>query len=410
MINKGNIMPYTRESLLPLVRGKSKEDILGEGGILKTLVKDLVEAAMDAEMENHLGYSKHATKASKSLRNSRNGYSSKKIIGDFGKAEIEVPRDRNSEFEPRIIEKHQTRFEGFDDKIIAMYARGMSTRDIQAHLKEIYGVDVSPNLISDGTAAVLEKAKVWQNRVLDNLYPIVFFDAIVVKVQENRRVINKAVHLALGVNTDGHKELLGLWITQNEGSKFWLQVLTELKNRGLNDIFIACMDGLTGFPDAVNAVYPKTQIQLCIVHMIRNSLRYVPWKDKKEVVADLKKIYRGATEESAHLALLEFAEKWDKKYPTISKSWESHWHNLSTYFQYPEEIRKPIYTTNAIESVNMSLRKVIKNKRVFPNDDAVLKQFYLALQNISKKWTMPIQNWAMVMSRFSIEHAERLGQ
>ena len=260
------------------------------------------------------------------------------------------------------------------------------------------------------TAAVLEKAKVWQNRVLDNLYPIVFFDAIVVKVQENRRVINKAVHLALGVNTDGHKELLGLWITQNEGSKFWLQVLTELKNRGLNDIFIACMDGLTGFPDAVNAVYPKTQIQLCIVHMIRNSLRYVPWKDKKEVVADLKKIYRGATEESAHLALLEFAEKWDKKYPTISKSWESHWHNLSTYFQYPEEIRKPIYTTNAIESVNMSLRKVIKNKRVFPNDDAVLKQFYLALQNISKKWTMPIQNWAMVMSRFSIEHAERLGQ
>ena len=402
-------MPFTRDQLLPLVRGKSKEEILGQGGILKSMIKELVEAAMEAEMENHLGYPKN-DKKTKTIKNARNGYSTKTISGDFGKAKIDVPRDRDAEFEPQIIPKHQTRFEGFDDKIIAMYARGMSTRDIQAHLKEIYQVDVSHDLISSVTDAVLDKAKEWQNRPLDDVYPFVYLDALVVKVQENKRVIKKAVHLALGVNKEGHKELLGLWITENEGAKFWLQVLTDLKNRGVQDILIACMDGLTGFPEALENVFPKTLTQLCIVHMVRNSLRYVPWKDRKAVAGDLKKIYRSPTEEAGLQALTEFSEKWDTKYPSISQSWERHWPNLSTFFAYPDEIRKVIYTTNAIESVNMSLRKVIKNKRVFPSDASVLKQIYLAVENISKRWTMPVHNWLMCMNRFSIEFGDRLGK
>jgi len=402
-------MPFTKEELLSVVEGKSKEEILGKGGILKTFVKNLVEAALESEMKQHLGYEKNTVKPKNtSSSNARNGYSDKSITGDFGKTQIAIPRDRNSDFEPKIIEKHQTRFDGFDDKIIAMYARGMSTRDIQAYLEEIYGAKVSPTLISNVTDDVIDAVKAWQSRPLDDVYPLVFLDAIVVKVNENKKVIKKAVNIALGVNKDGMKEVLGMWICDNEGAKFWLQVLTELKNRGVQDILIACIDGLTGFPEAIEAVYPKAQIQLCIVHMVRNSLRYVPWKDKKKVAASLKAVYASNTADEAKDRLQEFCNEWDHKYPSIGMSWTRHWENIIPMFNYSHDIRKVMYTTNAIESINMSIRKVIKNKRIFPNDEAVLKILYLALNNASKKWTQPIRNWSLAISRFAIEFGDRI--
>lgn len=369
-----------------------------EVSILKGLVKSLIEAAMNAELDHHLGYEKHEKRPS-SVDNARNGRSTKKVKGDFGEAEILVPRDRKASFEPKIVAKGQRRWDGFDDKIIAMYSRGMSTRDMQSALKEMYGVDVSPTLISDVTDAVMDDVRAWQSRSLDAVYPIVYFDAIVVKVHDNKRIVNKAVCLALGVNTQGHKELLGMWVVENEGAKFWLCVLTELKNRGMKDIFIACVDGLTGFPDAITGVFAQTKVQLCIVHLVRNSLKYVVWKDKKELAADLVKIYRSATVAEAELNLAEFGEKWDGKYPSISTMWQRHWLNIITFFDYPPEIRKVIYTTNAIESLNMTVRKVIKNKRAFPSDDSMLKLVYLALKNIEKKWTMPIRDWGLAANR-----------
>lgn len=395
----------TIDSLLSQCKGK--EDIFGEGGLVKQFVKAVVERALNAEMTEHLGYPKHDSKG-KNTGNSRNGYSNKTVAGNFGEVELEIPRDRQDEFQPAIIKKNQTRMDGFDEKIISLYARGMTTRDIQAQLKELYDIDVSPTLISSVTEAVMDEVRAWQNRALDKLYPIVYLDALVVKIKEDKQVVNKAIHLALGVNLDGQKELLGMWVTNNEGSKFWLSVLTELKNRGLQDIFIACVDGLTGFPDAIAAVYPSTKVQLCIVHMIRSSLRYVPWKDKKEVVSDLKTIYGASTIEQAEAALTDFADKWDKKYPGISRSWLDKWEHISVFFAYPEEIRRVIYTTNAIESLNMTLRKVLKNKRFFPSDDAAFKQLFLAIRNISKRWTMPVRNWSEAMSRFTIEFGDRL--
>lgn len=397
--------PTTLDTLLNQCKGK--EDVFGEGGLIKTFVKAIMERALDAEMTEHLGYSKHDSKG-RNTGNSRNGYSKKTIAGGFGEVDLEVPRDRQDEFQPEIIKKGQTRIAGFDEKIISLYARGMTTRDIQAQLKELYDVEVSPTLISSVTESVIEEVRTWQNRTLDKLYPIVYLDALVIKIKDDKQVVNKAIHLALGVNLDGQKELLGMWVTQNEGSKFWLSVLTELKNRGLQDILIACVDGLTGFPDAIATVYPSTKVQLCIVHMIRNSLRFVPWKDKKEVVGDLKLIYGASTIEQAETALTDFAEKWDKKYPGISRSWLDKWENISVFFAYPEEIRRVIYTTNAIESLNMTLRKVLKNKRFFPSDEAAFKQLFLAIRNISKRWTMPVRNWGEAMSRFMIEFGDRL--
>jgi putative transposase len=373
------------------------------------LIKGLIEAAMNAELDHHLGYEKHE-KRPPDVSNARNGRSAKKLKGDFGEAEILVPRDRDSSFEPKIVAKGQRRWDGFDDKIIAMYSRGMSTRDMQSALKEMYGVDVSPTLISDVTDAVMDEVRIWQSRTLDAVYPIVYFDALVVKVHDNKRIVNKAVCLALGVNTLGHKELLGMWVVENEGAKFWLSVLTELKNRGVKDIFIACVDGLSGFPDAITGVFPQTKVQLCIVHLVRNSLKYVVWKDKKELAGDLAKIYRSATVAEAELNLAEFSEKWDHKYPSISASWQRHWLNIITFFDYPPEIRKVIYTTNAIESLNMTVRKVIKNKRAFPSDDSMLKLVYLALKNIEKKWTMPLRDWGLAANRFSIEFRDRFTQ
>ena len=377
------------------------EDILGENGLLRQLTKAVLERAMQAELTHHLGYDKHDPKGHNS-GNSRNGKSKKMLKGDFGSLPIEVPRDRNATFEPQIVPKGQTRFEGFDDKILSLYARGMTTRQIKQHLEEIYQVEISPSLISSVTDAITEEVKAWQSRPLDAVYPILYLDALVVKVRESAHIQNKAVHLIIGINTLGRKEVLGLWMTQNEGAKFWLQVLTDLKNRGVRDIFIACVDGLTGFPDAIETVYPKAEVQLCVVHQVRNSLKYVSWKWRKEVAEDLKLIYTAATVEEAELQLEAFSRKWDEQLPTISRSWRQNWERLIPFLSYPQEIRRVIYTTNVIESVNSSIRKVLKNRGSFPNEEAVIKLVYLALRNISAKWNMPIRDWALAMNRFSI--------
>jgi len=386
---------------------KKPEDILGENGLLKQLTKRLVERAMEAELTSHLGYEKHE-RTGKDSDNARNGHSKKTLQGDFGEAEIKVPRDRKGKFEPKIVPKGQRRWSGFDDKITSMYARGMTTREIQGHLQDMYGVEVSPQLVSDVTDAVLEEVKAWQNRPLDPVYPIVYFDALFVKVRDSGHIGNKAVYLALGVNMEGQKELLGLWIAQTEGAKFWLQVFTELRNRGVKDIFLACVDGLKGFPEAIESVFSQTTVQLCIVHMIRHSLNYVPYKDRRPVAADLKAVYTAATVDDAETALLQFSETWDAKYPMISQSWQRNWDRLTPFLAYPEEIRRAIYTTNAIESLNRSLRKIIKNRGAFPNDDAAIKLLYLALHNAAKKWTMPIREWKGALNRFAILFGDRM--
>ncbi|AJK24017.1 IS256 family transposase [Yersinia pestis] len=371
----------------------------------RMLTKLTVETALNAELTEHLGHEKNTPKSGS---NTRNGYSSKTLLCDDGEIELNTPRDRENTFEPQLIKKNQTRITQMDSQILSLYAKGMTTREIVATFKEMYDADVSPTLISKVTDAVKEQVAEWQNRQLDALYPIVYMDCIVVKVRQNGSVINKAVFLALGINTEGQKELLGMWLAENEGAKFWLNVLTELKNRGLQDILIACVDGLKGFPDAINSVYPQTHIQLCIIHMVRNSLKYVSWKDYKAVTSGLKMVYQAPTEEAALMALDKFAEAWDDKYPQISKSWRTHWENLNTFFGYPPDIRKAIYTTNAIESVNSVIRAAIKKRKVFPTDDSVRKVVYLAIKDASKKWSMPIQNWRLAMSRFIIEFGDRL--
>lgn len=404
-IKSNELDPQVVEYLLKKI--KTSEDIFGDSGVMKELKKALTERILEGELTTELGYEKHAI-SGKNTGNSRNGHTSKTLKTTDGEVEIKVPRDRNNQFEPILIPKNQTRFAHMDEKIISLYSRGMSTRDIQDQLVELYGTEVSATLISNVTNEVIEEVKAWQSRPLDKVYPIVYLDALVIKIRQDKRVINKAFYLALGVNLDGQKELLGIWVSQNEGAKFWLNVLTELKNRGVEDILITCVDGLTGFPEAIQTVYPETQVQLCIVHMVRNSLRYVSWKKRKEVAGDLKLIYTAKTVEEAEIALTNFSEKWDKEFPSISKSWLNHWENITPFFEYPAEIRKVIYTTNAIESLNMSIRKVIKNKRVFPSDEAALKQLYLALKNISKKWTMPIRDWGAAMNQFIIRFEDRL--
>lgn len=371
----------------------------------KMLTKVTIETALNAELDEHLGYQKHQSKTSS---NFRNGYSGKSIITDDGEVDIHVPRDREASFEPQLVRKHQTRFQSMDDKILSLYAKGMTTREIVGTFQEMYDADVSPTLISKVTDSVLEQVVEWQSRPLDDIYPIVYLDCIVVKVRQDKQVINKSVYLALGVNMEGQKELLGMWLSETEGAKFWLNVLTELQNRGVRDILIACVDGLKGFPDAINTVFPETQIQLCIVHMVRNSVKYVPWKDYKAVTADLKKIYQSTTEDAALLALEQFSDRWDAKYPQISKSWTAHWANLNTLFNYPEDIRRAIYTTNAIESLNSVIRKAIKKRKLFPTDESARKVIYLAILDASKKWTMPIRNWRQALNRFMIMFEDRL--
>ena len=340
--------------------------------------------------------------------NSRNGTSPKILKGDHGEIRIETPRDRLGSFEPELVKKGQTRISGMDEQILCLYAKGLSTREIVQVFEEMYGAEVSAGLVSQVTNAVIEQVREWQTRPLDEIYPIVYLDCIVLKVRQDKRVIKKSVYLALGVNLDGQKELLGIWMSENEGAKFWLSILTELKNRGLKQILIACVDGLCGFPEAIEVEYPPAKVQLCIIHQVRNSLRYVAWKDYKAVTADLKSIYQAASEEQASQELDRFAEKWDAQYPNSAKSWRTHWANLITIFDYPADIRKAIYTTNAIESLNSVIRKATKKRKVFPTDDAALKVVFLATQAAAKKWTMPIKNWKSAMNRFAIEFAEQL--
>jgi len=386
---------------------KGPDDLTGPNGLLKELTKALVERAMEAEMTEQIGFEK-SNQAEKTTKNRRNGSTPKTLRSEQGPLQIDVPRDREGSFEPAIVPKHQREFKGFDDKILSMYSRGMTTREITEHLKEIYKVEVSPELISRVTDSVKELIEEWRKRTLEAFYPIVFLDALVINVKENSKVVKKAVYLALAVRLDGQKELLGLWIDQNEGSKFWYEVLSELKNRGVNDILIAGVDGLTGFPEAIKTVFPKTEVQLCIVHMVRNSLKYVPFKDRKVVATGLKAIYTAPSEQAASEELERFAEAWDSKYPTISRSWRSRWPEVIPFFKFPEVIRKVIYTTNAIESVNYTIRKVTKNRQSFPNTEAAEKLVFMALQNISKKWTMPLRDWGAALNQFAIIYGERV--
>ena len=383
-------------------RGLTQDEVVGQDGLIKQLTGRILQRALEAEMTEHLGYEKNAN-AGDNSGNSRNGHTEKTVLLENHSATIEVPRDRNSTFEPVIVPKHEKRLPIFNDQIISMYSFGMTDRDIKSHLEKIYSVEVSADLISRVTNAVLDEVKEWQNRPLEKSYAIVYLDAIRVKGRMEGKSSLKSVYTALAVNFEGQKEVLGLWIAENEGAKFWMGVLTDLKNRGLQDILVACMDGLSGFPEAVRAVYPDTRVQLCIVHMVRNSTKFVSYKDLKKVCADLKAVYSAGSEDSGRDALEEFGKKWDGKYPMIYKSWQQHWDDLSEFFKYPPEIRRAIYTTNAVESMHYQLRKVTKNRSSFSTDDAILKILYLAIRNASKKWTMPIRNWGQALNQFAIE-------
>jgi transposase-like protein len=374
---------------------------LGEDGLIKQLSKRILELALQAEMDDHLGYNRYDRS---DLQNARNGAFQKTLITNNGVIELDVPRDRNGAFEPAIVKKKQNRIAGLDQKIVSLYAKGMSLSDIKLQMQELYGADISESLISKITDTVADGVKAWQNRALENVYPIVFFDCLVVKVRHEKRIIIKAVYVALGIDLSGKKDILGLWISENEGAKFWLGNLTE-KNRGMNDMLIACTDNLTGMSDAIAAVYPKCEHQLCIVHQIRNSLKFVSYKDRKSLVADLKPIYQATTEDEALEAL---DAKWSNQYPQIAKSWYNNWENLVIFLQYPKAIRQIIYTTNSIESLNSQLRKITKNKRGFPSDESVFKTLYLTNNYITAKWTMPIRNWNEAMAHFLIKFDDRI--
>jgi putative transposase len=382
------------------------EDIIGENGLLKRFVKAVLERALNAELTHHLGYERHDP-AGNNSGNSRNGTSSKTLKGEFGELELEIPRDRTSTFEPQILPKHQTRFTGFDDKIISLYARGMTTRDIEGHLKEIYGVEVSPALVSQVTEAVNEEVKRWQSRALEPIYGIVYLDALYVKMRHEGRVENRAVYVAIGVDLEGQKDVLGLWASAHEGAKFWLSVLTDLKNRGVKDMLIVCVDGLKGFPQAIEAVFPLAQVQLCIVHLVRASLNYVNWKERKQVAADLKPIYRAATAVEAEMNLDQFIATWGHKYKAIGKLWKENWERVIPFFEFPDEVRKVIYTTNAVEALHRGLRKIIKNRGSFPSEEAALKLLYLALQNISAKWET-VQHFKQALNQFEVLWGDRI--
>ena len=398
----------THEMLDHLLEGvETSEDLFGQDGLLKQLAKRLIERMLEGELTEHLGYGKHAAEGRNS-GNSRNGYRTRQLKSEQGTMTLTVPRDREGSYEPILLPKGSQRLAGLDEKIITLYARGLSTRDIQGQLEDLYGIELSPSLISNITESVRAEVTAWQNRPLEAVYPIVYLDALVCKVREEGHVRNKALYVVLGITLEGNKEVLGLWIAPTEGAKFWLQVLTELQNRGVQDIFIACVDGLKGFPEALEAAFPRTQVQLCIVHMVRNSLNFVSYKDRKAVVADLKQIYRAPTRAAAEQALDAFAARWDGQYPTISRSWRENWEHLATFFAYPAAIRRVIYTTNAVESVNRSLRKLLKTRGALPSDEALMKLLVLALRNITKKWTRPVQHWKEALNHFAILFEDRL--
>ena len=386
---------------------KTADDLLGKDGVVKNLIRGLSDQILEAEMSQHLGYEKHSSEGDNS-GNSRNGASSKTVKTDFGEIQIKVPRDRNGEFDPALIKKHQRDLGKIDEIIISLYAKGLTTRDIKEHLDELYGLEVSPAFISNVTERVREFVVEWQTRPLDRLYPIVYLDAIHYKIREESRIVNKAAYTVLGINSDGLKEMLGIWIDQSEGANFWLSVLTDLKSRGVEDILIACVDGLKGFPDAIATIFPEAVVQLCVIHQIRNSLRYVASKHQKEFIKDLKLVYQSPTKENAELQLEHLEEKWGKKYPVVTNSWKNNWSNLSNYFQYSEEIRKLIYTTNSVEALHRQLRKVTKTKSLFPHDDALKKMMFLAYRDIAKKWNKPIPNWPIIVSQLSIIFKDRM--
>jgi putative transposase len=396
-----------RKELIDELIATSGGSLIGPDGLVKELTKALVERMLAGEMNHHLGYEKHEVSGYGS-GNSRNGSSRKTLKGEAGEMTIEVPRDRNGTFEPKIVEKHQTRFEGFDAKILSMYALGMTVRDIQGHLHEMYGVDVSAALISEVTDSIQEEVKAWQDRPLEALYPIVYLDALMVKMRQDGKVDNRAVYTAIGINMEGKKSVLGLWVSGNEGAKYWMSVLQNLKSRGMKDAFIICTDGLKGFPEAIEAVFPSTLVQTCIVHLIRASLSFVNWKERKVMAADLKPIYRAATAEMAELALAEFRAKYPK-HKVVADVWERNWQRVIPFFEFPEEIRKIVYTTNAVESLHMSLRKVTKNRGSFPTQDAAIKLIYLAIQNVSKKWDT-VQGWREALRQFAVRWPERIEQ
>lgn len=401
-VTKNNTEATTSKLVDELLSQVDPSEILSKDGLFSKLKKQLIERVLQSELEHELGYDKHSKKGKKSS-NRRNGSYNKTIIDNEGnKTPIEVPRDREGEYDPQFIPKGIRRFKGFDDQVISLYGRGMTVGEIQEHIKEIYETDVSKDLISTVTDGVIEEVNSWQTRPLESIYPILYLDCIHVKARDNHTIINKAVYLAIGVNMEGKKELLGIWIGKNEGAKFWMQVVTELKNRGVSKIYVACVDGLKGFTEAINSIFPDTVVQLCIVHMIRNSTKYVSYKDLKEVTTDLKKIYSATNEEEGSNELEKFTKKWDDKYPVISDIWRRNWSGISPLFAFPEEIRKAIYTTNIIEAANRQIRKIIKNKGVFPNDKSIQKIIYLALKNASKKWTMPIKNWPLALNQFEI--------
>ena len=390
-----------------LANYRKPEDLTGPEGLFTELKKRLINRVLESELTTHLGYEKHE-RPPEEKPNARNGHSKKILRSDDGELPIKIPRDRKGDFEPLIIPKHQRHFDGFDDCIVSLYARGLSVREIQEHLKEIYKVEVSPTLISNATEAVFEEVSAWRNRCLDRVYPIVWFDAVAVKIRHEGKVANRAVYIALAVTMDGMKEVLGMWSSENEGAGFWLNVATELKNRGLSDIFICCIDGLSGFSKALRAVFPESRVQRCVVHQVRSSLKYVSYKDRKEVAAALKLIYNAPTAEAGWAALQNFRALYDARFPSIGRSWEAAWDELSPFFDYPPEIRKIIYTTNAIESLNSSLRKISRHRNLFPSVDSAFKLFYLGLKNISRKWTRPVPNWHDALNRFSIEFADRM--
>ena len=391
--------------LLELSDITSMEDIQS---LFKETIAEFMEKGLDAELEGELGYSKYDYR-NKETDNSRNGHSSKTLRTSFGDVEVSVPRDRKSEFEPQLLKKNQTSIsQDIEEKILSMYAKGMTTGDIEAHIRDIYGIDVSDSTVSRITDKILPVAKEWQQRPLESIYAVVFLDAIHYHVRSEGQVVKKAVYIAIGINLDGRKSVLGMWVGENESAKFWATVLNGLRNRGVEDIFIACTDNLTGFSAAIEAVFPQTEVQNCIIHQLRNSSRYVSYKDLKALMADLKAVYGAVDEQAALDALDVFSEHWDKKYPKISQSWRDNWANLSTYFKYPQEVRRLIYTTNAIEGFNRQLRKVTKSKSVFPTDDSLLKMLYLAMMDITKKWTGRRQDWSKIYAQLTIFFADRM--
>lgn len=392
---------------------KTLEDVTGKNGLLQRLFKDVMQQLLEAEMEETIGrgkYERNSECYEDEEKNYRNGYSKKNVRSSFGNVELNIPRDRKAEFEPIAVKKYQTDCNEFDKKIISLYARGMSTRDIQAELNELYGIDVSPSMISNITDKVLGSAAEWQNRMLDEVYPIVYMDAIHFKVRDDHRIVTKAAYICLGVDMDGYKDILGIWIGEAEGAKFWLSVCNDLNNRGVKDICIACMDGLRGLPDAIKTVFPNVSIQSCIIHQIRNSMRYVPYKDRKVFVADLKKVYKAPNEEIALAQLDMLKEKWNDKYSNVIESWYINWDKLSTFFAFNEQIRKMIYTTNTLEGINRQIRKFTKTRTVFPTDDSLRKSLYLATEIIMQKWTSPISNWGLILSQFMIMFGDRLNK